>query len=457
MSTDYLRLSFYILLAAFCENKRVCGINEEIDKKPLIVTTYIREGKTQEARKLSQVDPRLFNGTRSYSGFFTVDQQHHSNLFFWFFPSQTEYLSASLILWLDGGPGESNVISIFSGIGPLRVNSNGTVETGEYSCSKHHSVLYIDNPVGTGYSFTDQDGYANNQTVIGEQLYEALTQFFQLFPEIKKNSLYVFGESYGGKFVPALSYTVHVKNKNAQNKINLKGLIIGNSWTDPKHQSTYSDISYQVGLIDFNTKLEFIKYENTLQKLIDRKQWKAASEYWDRFIRLPGSLFWNITGYEGTHNFLVQKFDMETLPPIHHYVQKPNVRNALHVGNLSFVGHSDMVFEGLRADIMQSVAPWLSELLDHYRVMIFTGQLDIMVSYTMTVNFLRRLKFKGVDEYHTAVRQKWYVDETLAGYIKEIGNLTEVLVLNAEHAVHFSKPYWTVELVTKFIHREKLH
>jgi hypothetical protein len=51
-----------------------------------------------------------------------------------------------------------------------------------------------------GYSFTSSsDGYAKNETVVGEDLYNALLQFFQLFPELQKSDFYVTGESYAGK------------------------------------------------------------------------------------------------------------------------------------------------------------------------------------------------------------------------------------------------------------------
>ena len=56
--------------------------------EPLFLTKYIKSGKINEARRLSQVGP-LPNGPNitSYSGFFTVNQNYNSNLFFWFFPS----------------------------------------------------------------------------------------------------------------------------------------------------------------------------------------------------------------------------------------------------------------------------------------------------------------------------------------------------------------------------------
>lgn len=40
-----------------------------------------------------------------------------------------------------------------------------------YSWGLRHSLLFIDNPVGTGFSFTDDDrGYATNQTTVRNQM-----------------------------------------------------------------------------------------------------------------------------------------------------------------------------------------------------------------------------------------------------------------------------------------------
>ena len=48
------------------------------------------------------------------------------------------------------------------------------------------SVLYIDNPVGTGFSFTDSKaGYPNYVNESSEDLFHALQQFFQMFHEYK--------------------------------------------------------------------------------------------------------------------------------------------------------------------------------------------------------------------------------------------------------------------------------
>ena len=55
-----------------------------------------------------------------------------------------------------------------------------------YSWNRNASVIYIDNPVGTGFSFTEaQEGYPNFVNQSSEELFKGLQQFFQLLPEYK--------------------------------------------------------------------------------------------------------------------------------------------------------------------------------------------------------------------------------------------------------------------------------
>lgn len=61
-----------------------------------------------------------------------------------------------------------------------------------------------------------------DQVGVGNDLYDAMIQFFTLFPQFQKNDFYVTGESYAGKYVPALSYKIHKSNPVAKLKINFK-------------------------------------------------------------------------------------------------------------------------------------------------------------------------------------------------------------------------------------------
>ncbi|GFG31066.1 hypothetical protein Cfor_09288, partial [Coptotermes formosanus] len=93
----------------------------------LILTPYIDAGNTEEARRLSAVSGGPFpDDIPSYSGFFTVNAQYDSNLFFWFFPAEHGYETAPLLVWLQGGPGSTSLYGLFTELGPFFVDVNET-------------------------------------------------------------------------------------------------------------------------------------------------------------------------------------------------------------------------------------------------------------------------------------------------------------------------------------------
>ncbi len=52
-----------------------------------------------------------------------------------------------------------------------------------HSWNANHNMLYIDNPVGTGFSFTDdEDGFATTDEEVAEYLIEAMRQFMLVYP-----------------------------------------------------------------------------------------------------------------------------------------------------------------------------------------------------------------------------------------------------------------------------------
>ena len=62
-----------------------------------------------------------------------------------------------------------------------------------------------------GFSFGDV--MPTTQEAVDDNLYELLQQWFTLFPEYQMNPFYVFGESYGGKYVPSITRRIHEENQ----------------------------------------------------------------------------------------------------------------------------------------------------------------------------------------------------------------------------------------------------
>ncbi|KAM7303139.1 hypothetical protein ISCGN_018647 [Ixodes scapularis] len=91
------------------------------------------------------------------------------------------------------------MLGLFVENGPYLVDKGGNLQLRKVTWARRYSMLYVDNPVGVGFSFTQQDrGYAHNESDVGRDLFEALQQFFTLFPEYVGNDFYATGESYAG-------------------------------------------------------------------------------------------------------------------------------------------------------------------------------------------------------------------------------------------------------------------
>ena len=168
-------------------------------------------------------DLNLPHEVESYSGFLTVNYTSNSNLFFWYFPAENGNKSAPFILWLQGGPGSSSMYGLLKENGPFiaDVDKSGRpyIRTNPHRWTANHSVLYIDNPVGTGFSFTDSlDAYPNVVEESTEDLFIFLQQFLKMFPELQHCQFFPFGESYAGKYVPALAHRIHMENKKKNSK-----------------------------------------------------------------------------------------------------------------------------------------------------------------------------------------------------------------------------------------------
>ncbi|ERL86633.1 venom serine carboxypeptidase [Dendroctonus ponderosae] len=428
---------------------------------PLILTPLIEQNKIAEAQQAAQVHFAGFKKQQSYAGYFTVDKLWGSNMFFWYFPARSSPETAPVLLWLQGGPGASSLIGLFGENGPFTVKAKRGLKERPFSWTENHHVIYIDNPVGTGFSFTS-GGYAQNETKVGQDLYGALLQFFTLFPQLQGNDFFVSGESYGGKYVPAIAYTIHQRNPDSRLKINLKGLSMGNGLSDPEHQLKYGLYLYQLGLIDLNGLQAVQGYEAQGVRYIESKQFDKAFDVFDSLLNGDlnnhSSLFRNLSGFDNYFNYLYAVDPMEAeLRLMAKYVQRADVRAAIHVGNTSFSDETNVVETNLKSDVMQSVAPWVAELLSHYRVLIYNGQLDIIVAYPLTENYLQNLQFAGADQYRSAGRFQWRVGADLAGYVKQAGNLTEVLVRNAGHMVPADQPKWAWDLMSRFTRNKPYH
>lgn len=76
------------------------------------------------------------------------------HMWYWFFEARTDASTAPLTLWLNGGPGCSSMIGLFQEHGPCHfVNGETEPSLNEYSWNTVSNMLYVDQPIGTGFSY----------------------------------------------------------------------------------------------------------------------------------------------------------------------------------------------------------------------------------------------------------------------------------------------------------------
>ncbi|CAH2067363.1 unnamed protein product, partial [Iphiclides podalirius] len=426
-----------------------CGSRTNDTEKPtaLILTPLIEEGRICEARNASKVNSKLFLGVESYSGYFTVNKMYNSNIFFWYFPVENKPVNTTpWIVWLQGGPGASSMTGLFEEIGPFVIDSAFALKRNEFSWLQNHSLVFFDNPVGAGFSFTEHSkGYTRDMPTYSGQLYSAFRQFLELFPELRSAPLYIAGESYAGKYVPSLGVEIHKSNS----QINLQGFLIGNAYVDPAVIPQLARPFYNFGLIEQEQSQDLKPLVDALKREVTAKNSTLAKVKWMNLV----SLLLTMSHQSHAYNFL--RNDL-MLGRYVRFLNTPRVQKAIHVREMNFSFVNMTVNAYLASDFLSSSRGHFETLLDHYRVLAYCGQLDLMMPCITTSENYRTWKWNGTEQFIKAKRLPYLYKNKRAGYYKSGGSLTEVVFLGAGHMVPLDIPGPARDLVTRWSHNQKL-
>eukprot|EP00756_Hemistasia_phaeocysticola_P042012 Hpha_TRINITY_DN16946_c2_g1::TRINITY_DN16946_c2_g1_i6::g.54505::m.54505 len=186
------------------------------------------------SKDMSGVGPETVT---NFAGYVTVNQTR--NLFYWFFESRNDPTNDPFILWMTGGPGCSGQLALFVENGPYKVDSAQKVTLNPHSWNSKANILYIDQPVGTGFSYdsSSTDLGVTNEAEMAMNMWQFFQGWFKTFPKYAQNRFFIAGESYGGHYVPALAHMIQTQNQaKAGLEIKLSGILIGDGLVDPYNQ-----------------------------------------------------------------------------------------------------------------------------------------------------------------------------------------------------------------------------
>ncbi|XP_050367938.1 LOW QUALITY PROTEIN: serine carboxypeptidase-like 51 [Argentina anserina] len=135
-----------------------------------------------------------------------VQVRPKGHMFWWLYRSPNRVEDPSkpwpIIFWLQGGPGASGVgIGNFEEVGPLDTNLRPRNSTWLHKAD----LLFVDNPVGTGFSFVEDKAlFVKNDVEAATDLTTLLKEIFNKNESLQKSPLFIVAESYGGKFAVTL-------------------------------------------------------------------------------------------------------------------------------------------------------------------------------------------------------------------------------------------------------------
>lgn len=426
-----------------------------------------------------------------FSGHITVNEDHGRALFYWFFQAQSEpSIKKPLLLWLNGGPGCSSIgYGAAVELGPLRVLKLGAndsaLEFNQHSWNKEANLLFLESPVGVGFSYTNTSSdFANiNDKFVAEDGYNFLVKWLQRYPQFKGREFFISGESYAGHYVPQLAELVFDRNKNRSKYpfINLKGFIVGNPETNDYFDykgileyawshSVISDQEYKKAQKVCNFKLEnwTTPCNNAMNIVFNR--YKEIDIY---NIYAPSCLL-NKTSSSGGHDYSNSKTRgsrfsrMKVFPggydPCYssyaeRYFNRMDVQNAMHVNSRDQFSEStvkwkvcnDSLFSTYNYTVF-SVMPIYRKLINGgLKIWIYSGDADGRVPVIGSRYCIEALKL-GVKSPWT----NWFYDHQVAGRIVEYEGLSFVTVRAAGHLVPLNKPAQALAMIHSYLSGEPL-
>ncbi|PKI53782.1 hypothetical protein CRG98_025788 [Punica granatum] len=182
------------------------------------------------------------------TGYISVED---SELFYYFIESQGNPKEDPILLWLTGGPGCSSFHCLIYQIGPMEFDIENyagglpRLQPYEYAWTKTASIIFLDSPVGTGFSYsTTAEGWYTSDSKSASQAYQFLRKWMVAHPQYLALQLIIGGDSYSGMIVPVVTkYVVDGKIFSAGIFVLILGYIVGSPRTD--------------SVIDENSKIVF--------------------------------------------------------------------------------------------------------------------------------------------------------------------------------------------------------
>ncbi|CDY52617.1 BnaCnng22960D [Brassica napus] len=390
------------------------------------------------------------------TGYIGVGEGEEDQLFYYFIKSERNPEEDPLLVWLAGGPGCSSFSGLVYENGPLgfKVETyNGSIPSlvsTTYSWTKVANIIYLDQPVGTGFSYSrNQLSDTPSDTEAAKRVNEFLRKWLVKHPEYFSNPLYVAGNSYSGIVIPAIVQEIsnvnHLITGNdicCEPQINLKGYLLGNPLTD--------------SVLDRNARIPFAHGKALI-----------SDELYDSMKRCCGGNYFNVFPLNTECLKLVEEFkqcvfriyeelilasNCDPKSPDCYSLNKPLENNTYRYSLSEYWANNESVRRALKVvkgttgkwkrcdynmrcphDIISSIPYHVNNSIKGYRSLIFSGDHDMTIPYVATQAWIRSLNYSITEKW-----RPWMILDKVAGYTKTYANkMTFATVKGGGHTLEY--------------------
>ncbi|XP_076949479.1 serine carboxypeptidase-like 13 [Bidens hawaiensis] len=433
------------------------------------------------------------------TGYVGVGENEDVQLFYYFIQSESDPDNDPVMLWLSGGPGCSSISGLLFEIGPIEFGDehyNGSLPTlvsRPNSWTKMASIIFLDLPVGTGFSYarTARASYSTDNQLC-DHAYEFMRKWFESHPEFVSNPFYLGGDSYAGLPVTMITSLISDGNEVGNKPyINLKGYVLGNPLTFPEEDNYAIRFANGMGLISdelykslFHTchgeyRLEYINTSNIeccqnlelYQKCIYGIQRANVLEPYcgdhEQFLFLPTQKLPKEQQYLSTSECRV----IDTYELVYYWI--PEAMLALHIRKvciflvyriISLLTHATTtqgtVTEWKRCNhnlnytiTVYDVKPYHQKLsMKGYRSLIYSGDHDMIIPHQSTLAWVKDLNYSVIDQWRS-----WKHNGQIAGYTESYSNMmTFATVKGGGHTAPEYKPEECLVMFKRWISYQPL-
>ncbi|CAA2953269.1 serine carboxypeptidase-like 7 [Olea europaea subsp. europaea] len=378
------------------------------------------------------------------TGYVGVGDNDEVQLFYYFVESENNPKTDPLLFWMIGGPGCSGLFALIYDIGPLTIDVDdfdGSLPSfflNPYSWTKVANIIFIDAPVGTGFSYANtSQGYSSSDTKSAKDIYTFLRKGY-----IIANGLTDPNIDFNARIPYAHRMALISDEYFESAKINCDGKY---------HNRDPNNMLCLYALQRIRKCLRHIKQVQILDPICENKAQNPDDFGWDQTFPKDNSI---------EHLVLPTEEEEQCQDPSYYitsyWANDPTVQEALHTRKGTLARWKTCNYGIPYEQNVESVLKYHKSFIKKgYHVLVYNGDHDMAAPYMGPLKWIRTLNLTIDDDW-----RPWLVNGQVAGYTEKYKkndfDLTFVTVNGAGHTASSYKPKECLTMLHHWLSRRPL-